>query len=144
MTTLEAKQIAALINSRNRLDKQYTGEGVLGDAAFYEYEVVDGTVAACVQRKQIQWYQWEILHLSVSEKHEHKGLAYTVYKRTEEKADANKVRLLQCTIREGNKEREAFFSRQGFVKVNRFKNQRTANIVGVWQKVLSPADDKAR
>jgi hypothetical protein len=67
-----------------------------------------------------------------------------VYKRTEAKAVANNVGLLQCTIREGNTESEVFFNKQGFIKVNRFKNQRTNNVVGVWQKVLSAADDKTR
>jgi ribosomal protein S18 acetylase RimI-like enzyme len=141
MTISEAQQIADLINSRNRLDNNYNAERVARDAALYEYEVVQGKVAACVQRKELQWYQWEILHLSVCKEHEREGLAYRVYKRAEEKAIANNVRLLQCTIREGNEESERFFGRQGFVKVNRFKNQRTDNIVGVWQKVLSPTGE---
>jgi hypothetical protein len=57
MTISEAQQVADLINSRNRLDNNYNAERVSRDATLYEYEVVDGKVAACVQRKELQWYQ---------------------------------------------------------------------------------------
>lgn len=137
MTLSEANQIAALINQRNRLDKNYTGNSVHKFAELYEYEVLDGKVVACVQRKELQWYHWEICHLSVAPECEGKGLAFKVYKRAEDKAIANNVRLLQCTIREGNEDSEKFFTRQEFTKVNRFVNTRTGNVVGVWQKVLA-------
>ena len=109
MTRTQAEQIAKLINDRNQLEVRYTAERVSRDAEFYEYEVVNDTVVACVQRKELQWYQWEILHLSVREEHEGKGFAYRVYKRAEDKANENQVRLLQCTIREGNVASETFF-----------------------------------
>ncbi len=136
MNLSEAGQIAALLNERNQLAGMYTDKSILSCAETYDYEIVDGEVASCVQRKELQWYQWEILHLSTSEKHEGKGLAYKVYKRTEDRAIANGVQLLQCTIREGNRNSEEFFTRQGFTKVNRFRNNRTSHVVGVWQKVL--------
>lgn len=139
MTQGQAEEIAELINDRNQLQVRYTTERVFRDSDLYEYEVLNDRVVACVQRKEVQWYQWEILHLSVREEHEGKGFAYKVYKRAEDKASANQVCLLQCTIREGNVASETFFTRQQFTKVNRFENERTGNTVGVWQKVLSQA-----
>ena len=70
MTLAEAEQIAALINERNQLARAYTSKPILNCAAFYEYEIVDGKVASCVQRKELQWYQWEILHLSSAKEYE--------------------------------------------------------------------------
>jgi len=83
-----------------------------------------------------KWYQWEVLHLSVDEAWEGKGLASLVYERLEKAARSAGVRLLQCTIREGNKDSVAFFDRRGFSKIARFLNRQTGNAVGVWQKVL--------
>jgi ribosomal protein S18 acetylase RimI-like enzyme len=111
--------------------------GVLREANHYEYESRDGRVVACVERRKVQWYQWEVLHLSVDETVEKKGLAFLVYERVESAARRAGVRVLQCTIREGNKESAGFFDRQGFSKVSRFVNRETGNTVGVWQKVLS-------
>ena len=91
----------------------------------------------------LQWYQWEILHLSVLEDHEGKGLAKQVYGRAEQRAIDKGVKLLQCTIREGNERSEGFVTRRGFVKVSRFKNDRTGNTVGVWQKVLAQCEAAA-
>src|SRR5689334_8626187 len=70
MNLSEARQIAALLNERNQLAGVYTDKSILNCAETYDYEIVDGEVASCVQRKELQWYQWEILHLSTSEKHE--------------------------------------------------------------------------
>jgi len=78
MTRAEADEIAQLLNDRNRLVRRYTGQQVLGDADNYEYENRDGHVVACVERKRVQWYQWEIRHLSVRKESEGRGVAFTV------------------------------------------------------------------
>src|SRR2546430_1797704 len=137
MTKVEAEQIAALINRRNKLARQYRAADVLKNASNYEFETRESKVAACVERKEVQWYQWEICHLSVGESWEGKGLAYMVYSRTEDAARSGGACLLQCTIRVGNNESETFFSRQGFKDVGTFHYPATGNNVGIWQKVLS-------
>jgi L-amino acid N-acyltransferase YncA/ribosomal protein S27E len=136
MTDAEAQQVATLINGRNQLARLYEPADILREAPHYEYESRDGKVVACVERREVQWYQWEVLHLSVAEAWEGKGLASLVYERLEHAARSAGVRILQCTIREGNKESVGFFDKRGFSKVARFLNRQTGNAVGVWQKVL--------
>jgi GNAT superfamily N-acetyltransferase len=137
MTEAEAKQIAEILNERNQLAKRYTGEDILKNAGNYEYELWNGRVVGCVERKKVQWYQWEIRHLSVLPEHEGKGVASIVYDRAEKAARTNGATVLQCTIREENARSETFFQRHGFTKVGRFLYQVTGNAVGVWQKIIS-------
>ena len=127
MTRAEADEIAQLLNDRNRLVRRYTGQQVLADADNYEYESRDGHVVACVELKRVQWYQWEIRHLSVREDSEGKGLAFTVYSRAEAAALQRGAGVLQCTIRQGNEDSEKFFRRQGFTRVGAFYYQTTNN-----------------
>lgn len=136
MTEAQAQEIAVLLNKRNQLARSYTGRGVFAKAGNYEYEVRHGKVEACVERKKVQWYQWEICHLSVAIEWEGKGLASIVYQRAEEAARSGGACILQCTIREGNERSERFFGKRGFIKVGRFFYALTDNTVGVWQKVL--------
>ena len=136
MTIREAKQIAKLLNERNQLARQYTGDAVLADAANYEYELHEDQIVGCVERKRVQWYQWEIRHLSVHLDVEGKGVGFAVYRRAEAAAVNGGACILQCTIRHGNQESERFFRRQGFSEVSAFHYAQTGNIVGVWQKVL--------
>ncbi len=136
MTRSEAEQIAGLINRRNQLPEPYTANAILSKSGRYEYELNDGTVIACVERKRVQWYQWEIRHLSVHEDWEGQGGAYAVYGRAELAAHSGGASLLQCTIRDGNQGSERFFRRQGFRRVSGFFNPTTRNTVGVWQKVF--------
>jgi N-acetylglutamate synthase-like GNAT family acetyltransferase len=140
MTEPEAEQISELLNQRNQLARQYTSDDIMKNAGNYEYELRDGKVAACVERIKVQWYQWEIRHLSVLPEYEGKGLASIVYDRAEKTARADGAAVLQCTIREGNVKSEAFFKRREFLKVGRFLYQLTGNAVGVWQKILSDVE----
>jgi N-acetylglutamate synthase-like GNAT family acetyltransferase len=137
MTEAEAKQIAELLNKRNQLARRYTGEDILKNAGNYEYELRNGRVAGCIERKKVQWYQWEIRHLSVLSEYEGKGVASIVYDRAEKAARTNGATVLQCTIREENARSVTFFQRHGFVKVGSFLYQATGNVVGVWQKIIS-------
>ena len=136
MTHKEAKQIAALLNDRNQLARTYTAADVLAEKEHYVYELREGEVVACVEHKQVQWYQLEVHHLSVASAWERKGLGSMVYQRTEEFGRSKGACLVQCTIREGNVESEGFFVKHGFAKVGRFLYAPTGNTVGVWQKVL--------
>jgi GNAT superfamily N-acetyltransferase len=137
MTETHARSIAMLLNSRNKLARKYTAEEVLREANNYEYEIRDGEVVAFVERKKVQWYQWEILHLYVHPDWEGKGVAFAVYQRAEATARTGSCCVLQCTIREGNEDSEKFFRRQGYLRVGSFLYPVTGNKVGVWQKVLS-------
>ncbi|MBZ5493814.1 MAG: GNAT family N-acetyltransferase [Acidobacteriia bacterium] len=141
MTENEAKEIAELLNTRNQLVRKYTAHDVMEKAENYEYESRDNRVVACVEREKLQWYQWEIRHLSVSPKCEGKGLASIVYKRAESTARAGGAAILQCTIRQGNERSEAFFTRHGFSKIGSFVYQLTGNTVGIWQKILRPVPE---
>lgn len=138
MTRAQAEEIATLINRRNQLPLDYTSDDILRKAPNYEYEIRDSKLIACVERKKVQWYQWEIRHLSVHEDWEGQGVGYAVYSRAETSAHAGGACLLQCTIRDGNDDSERFFQRQGFRRVGGFANASTGNAVGVWQKVLRP------
>src|SRR5947209_5092477 len=102
MTEIEAQQIATLLNDRNQLAGRRSAKHILAAATNYEFELRDGSVVACVERKSVQWYQWEICHLSVKSEWEGKGIASIVYARAEESARSGGARILQCTIREGN------------------------------------------
>jgi N-acetylglutamate synthase-like GNAT family acetyltransferase len=118
MTPKQAEQVAQLLNSRNHLQVEYTAEKVSQHADDYLFELRDEVVVACVEVKKVQWYQWEICHLSVSENHERQGLGTLL-------------------IRVGNEASEQAFQRSGYREACRFFNVATDNHVAVWQKVLS-------
>lgn len=141
MRDQEAEEIAALLNSRNQLARTYRAEDVLAEEDDYEYELRNGKVVACIERRLIQWYQLEVRHLSVDESYERQGLGSLVYERAEKFGRSKKACVVQCTIREGNEASEGFFVSRGFAKVSRFFYASTGNSVGVWQRVLSAAPE---
>ena len=136
----QARQIATLLNSQNQLTVKYDADRVLEHADDYLVRLDDsGKVIACAELKYVQWYQYELLHVTVAEDHTRKGLARALVEEAAEKATANGARILQSTIRAGNDASEGLFSASGFMSVCRFYNARSKNIVAVWQRVLSPA-----
>jgi N-acetylglutamate synthase-like GNAT family acetyltransferase len=137
MTRAQAAEIAALLNARNELTVEYDAERALNSASDFDFEERADHVIACVERRRVQWYQWEICHLSVREDWEGKGIAHILYQRVAVYASDRGARVLQCTIREGNVSSERFFARQGFSKAVSFVNQESGNTVGVWVKSLS-------
>ena|ERR1035437_5200065 len=90
MTTEQAQQIADLLNSRNRLTIPYTTDRVKASEDDYVFECEGDEVFACVQVKKVQWYQSEILHLSVRSDHEGKGWGKRMIARAEQKAKEQK------------------------------------------------------
>lgn len=137
MTPKQAEQIAQLLNARNQLQVGYTAEKVMQNAESYLFELRDDIIVACVEVKKVQWYQWEICHLSVSKEHEGHGLGKGLIRRAEEKARSGAGRIVQCTIRVGNEPSERAFRRSGYRESCCFFNAATDNEVAVWQKVLS-------
>ncbi|KQX22142.1 GNAT family N-acetyltransferase [Variovorax sp. Root434] len=145
LTDVNANEIAALLNSRNQLIVKYSAAKVLAAAEEYVYRMSDAEkVIACVQVKKVQWYQAEVLHLTVDESAARKGHAKGLLRSAEDMAIKQGARLLQCTIRDGNKESEGLFLGAGFTKVSAFHNVHSGNTVGVFQKVLvSPPKEPA-
>ena len=140
MTKSEAEQIAALLNARNQLTVPYTAAKVLAHADDYlTANTTSGELIGCVEIKSVQWYQFEVLHLSVADGHTGKGVARSLLAKAAQAASDKRARVLQCTIRSGNTESEGLFSSCGFACVSTFRNQASGNTVGVWQRVLSPA-----
>lgn len=144
MTEHEADQIATLLNTRNQLSVAHTGETVLRHAERYLFETETDAVVACVEVKRVQWYQWEICHLSVHADHEGRGLGKELVRRAEEAALRGGACIAQCTIRVGNRASEHVFQRSGYTQTVRFHNPSSGNDVGVWQKALSerPTDTR--
>lgn len=133
-----AEAIAKLLNERNQLTVKYTAERVMEEADDYRYTAADsGEVIACVQVKRVQWYQFEVCHLTVAEGNERKGLAKALLYDVERFARSRNARVLQCTIREGNEPSRKLFEGFGFRRVGTFFNERSANNVEVFQKILA-------
>lgn len=139
MRRKDAEQIAALLNARNQLTKKYDADAVMKESGNYVYRIIDGQVIACVEVKSVQWYQAEILHLTVHKDHEGKGYAKQLLASALDRAKAQKARVAQCTIREDNDRSAKLFAGFGFAQVGRFRNKRSGNNVGVWQKIIVPA-----
>ena len=137
MENRHAEQIAKLLNDRNQLTQEYTAARVLQLADRFLYRLDDaGKVMACVEVKKVQWYQFEILHLSVTKAVARTGKAAALLADAERKAEDGGGRILQCTIREGNTASESFFAKHGYTKMTSFLNHASGNRVGVWQKVV--------
>ena len=140
METRHAEQIAKLLNDRNQLTQQYTAARVLQLANRFLYRLDDlGNVIACVEVKKVQWYQFEILHLSVTEAVARTGKAAALLADAERSAEEAGGRVFQCTIREGNTASENFFAKNGYRKTLSFLNHSSGNRVGIWQKVVASA-----
>lgn len=140
LSDTHADAIAALLNERNQLTVQYTRARVQNEAGNYIYRLSDaGDLVACVEVKMVQWYQAEVLHLTVAAAHERKGHAKVLLCEAERVARANGARVLQCTIRTDNLASRKLFEGFGFSHVGTFLNQGSGNNVGVFQKVLASA-----
>jgi ribosomal protein S18 acetylase RimI-like enzyme len=137
MNPEHAKQIAHLLNSRNHLIRGYDAQAVLDRAGDFIYELEDDTVVACIEVKRVQWYQWEVCHLTVAPENEGRGLGSLMIRKAEERAKSGGARIIQCTIRVGNVESERAFQRNRYTRVSEFYYPHSGNEVAVWQKVVS-------
>jgi N-acetylglutamate synthase-like GNAT family acetyltransferase len=137
MTKQQADEIATLLNTRNQLTCKYDAGKILSKDNNYLFQSENGIVVACVEVKKVQWYQWEICHLSVKEEYTRQGRGKQLIRCAEEKARTGHARIVQCTIRVGNEASEETFRRSGFREACCFFNAGTDNYVCVWQKVLS-------
>jgi GNAT superfamily N-acetyltransferase len=135
-----AEQIAQLLNEQNQLTEPYDAERVLEEAAGAVYIWrLDGAgkLLGVVCVKRVQWYQCEIKHLSVRVKRQ--GTGRWLLERALAEAEARGAALVQCTIRVGNSDSEAFFTANGFKATTSFQNPESGNRVTVFQRLVQPA-----
>jgi N-acetylglutamate synthase-like GNAT family acetyltransferase len=140
----QAEQIATLLNEQNQLTVQHTAEKVLEHSDNYLVRLDSvGHVLACAELKKVQWYQFELLHVTVAQEHQRKGYAHALVAEAEKKAFEFGARILQSTIRVGNTASEELFKSSGFNSVCRFYNPTSKNMISVWQRVLlsSPSNN---
>lgn len=140
LSATQADAVAKLLNTRNQLTVQYTRDRVLQESEDYIPRLSETEdVVACVQVKKVQWYQAEVLHLTVAEACERKGHAKALLCEAERVARSKGARVLQCTIRADNTASRQLFEGFGFIHVSTFLNEGSGNNVGVFQKVLATA-----
>jgi len=139
MNPIQASQIAQLLNSNNELKSAYTSDQLLRYAHEYKYlqDEISSEVVAVVQIKKVQWYQHEIVNLTVSPAHSEKNLAKRLLEIAENQAINDDARILQATVRENDQENIDLFKTTGFKHVSTFYNQQSDRNITVWQKVLS-------
>jgi N-acetylglutamate synthase-like GNAT family acetyltransferase len=104
------------------------------DYVFLEQE---NRVIACAECKKVQWYQWEISHVSVTKEEEGKGWGNKILKLAESKAIKGNARILQCTIRTNNESSIRLFTRKGYLKTASFFYDKSGNWVHVFQKSVA-------
>jgi len=115
MEKKHAKKIADLLNKRNQLVKKYTDKQVLNAQDNYEYLLENNdNVIAAVKIRKIQWYQWELCHLTVDEGYEGKGYGTKLINMAQQKAKKGRALIIQCTIREDNIRSKCLFLKEGF------------------------------
>jgi N-acetylglutamate synthase-like GNAT family acetyltransferase len=134
MTTDIADQIANLLNSRNELIRKYDAKMVIEKKDNYVYLLEDSKLIACAESKKIQWYQWEISHVSVSNKVEGKGIGSKILAMAEKEALNCGAKILQCTIRSDNDRSQRLFLSKGYFRTSSFFNVKSGNWVNVYQK----------
>jgi ribosomal protein S18 acetylase RimI-like enzyme len=138
MENRTAEQIANLLNKENQLVVRYTGEDILASSDRYLFKTNEkGAVTTCIECKKVQWYQFELCHLTVGPKYRKKGLGQVMLKEAESHVLRNEGRLIQCTIRENNQASINLFTKNGFKHVSTFYYPVSGNNVMVFQKVIS-------
>lgn len=137
MTNHQAEQIAILLNLRNQLIKPYESKDILLESTNYVFIEEGSKVVACAVLKKVQWYQWEICHVSVDENHAGKGLGKLILKKAEKKALDGGAKILQCTVRSNNARSRGLFSSNGYLKTVSFFYSNSGNWVDVFQKSIA-------
>lgn len=140
MTPGIAEQIAELVNARNGLAHTVRAREVFDAADEYLWvsassdDADAGRIVGCVRVRRVQWYQAEVTHLAVAERHERSGHGWTLLVRAEGRAIDMGARLLQATIRANGHAARRLFQRRGFRPASYFRNAATGHDVVVYQK----------
>jgi len=138
MTEDQAEAIAHLLNTQNQLVSNYDAKKILSAGGQFLYRSGSkDPIIACVELKKVQWYQFEVCHLTVHPDYKRQGHGKSLIEEAEQRAVAAGARVLQCTIRDGNCSSEQLFANSGFARTSRFYYPTSKNHVTVWQKVVS-------
>jgi ribosomal protein S18 acetylase RimI-like enzyme len=138
MDLKQAEEVANLLNGRNELVQQYRPQTVYAARENYLLEFSsEDSVIGCAELKKVQWYQYEISHVSVKKEVEGTGIGWKLLKQAEQMAIQGGGRIIQCTIRANNKCSQEMFARNGYSKASEFYYPVSGNMVEVWQKPVS-------
>lgn len=133
MNNQQAKQIAALLK-QNNLTVEHTEQTVLASADNYVFIEEEDKVVACAEIKKVQWYQWEISHVSVAVPK--RRLGGRIVDAAEAKAKEKQAKVIQCTIRSDNEASIALFKSKQYSQGITFYNPKSKNDVLIFQKAL--------
>lgn len=132
-----AQQISSLLNERNNLTKKYTPDNILESEDNYQYIFENDKIIAVAEIVKVQWYQWEIKHVSVNKEFEGKGFGNKIIEIAEFFAFEQNARIIQCTIRSNNWSSIKLFEKNGYNKTLTFYNNVSKNYVHILQKNVS-------
>lgn len=138
----EAAGVAYLLNTRNQLHGEVSAAYVLRSSKNYVRLIEvgvnnSGSVVACAQCKQVQWYQSEVCHVSVHPEYEGKGYAKMLVLEAERMAKMQGSLLMQATIRVDNDRSLGLFKHLGYQTTIVVTNPRSGNDLVVLQKSLN-------
>lgn len=134
MNQEQAKQIAALLK-QNDLTIEHTETTVLNSSADYVFIEEESKIVACAEIKKVQWYQWEIKHVSVAKPK--CGLGKRIVVIAENKAKEKNAKVIQCTIRSDNEASIALFKSSKYSQGITFYNPTSKHDVIIFQKSLT-------
>jgi hypothetical protein len=131
-----AGQIAALLNTRNQLVKNYDVKAILAARARFLFEVRDDQVVGCVEVKK-----GPVVSGGGQSPHGPQGLLPAG-----DRASTSRCCYRAChqkqsphlAVYDNNVESTGLFLKNGFVRTALFLYPDSGNNVGVYQKVLSP------
>ena len=139
MNSIEAEQIFKLLDRNDLGETKPTLEEIRENLYFIDYDKDEGDdriIVACARAKQVQWYQWELCHLSVALEHESTGKAYKVARKAIQHAIDNGAKIIQCTISETNYKSWRLCERNGFKKATRFYNDKSKKNLLLYHRVV--------
>jgi len=131
-----ANQICELLNRRNNLSCNVTFDRVYYSKGTYLYITDKSRLVGCACVKKVQWYQNELLHLSVHEDYENMGYGSRLIASAKELAKQNRGRILQATADSKNLNSIKVLKNNGFNTVGEFINQKTENKIIILQDIL--------
>jgi ribosomal protein S18 acetylase RimI-like enzyme len=138
ITEAIAEQIADLLNTQNQLADTFMAQDILDNRDCYRVRLdFGGLVLGVVRVREVQWYQWEIDHLSVRPDVRCHGIGTELVREAEERAKQQGALIAQCTIRDGNEASEALFRKRGYTATVTFMSPHTGNHVTAYQKTLT-------
>lgn len=136
LTLEKSKQIAELINRRNKLTSKVKHSEIMltGNYQFIER---DDKVVAAIGAKRANWYQLDVFHLVVHEDFEGQGLATELVNLAIEVGKSKGLLIAQCTIVCTNTASIKVFSKSGFDHTLTVTNPKTGNQLLIMRKLIN-------